>query len=113
MLEETCEADPVVGQMRFFADDDDVVFPSLHIELHELLNEANSHHAQSDDHDTLSSSRFEYLSIGDIIFLHLATWAIAVGYFTILRKFLDRFGENVRFCVVPLAVGHLDCIVTM
>ena len=49
VLEETCEADSIVSQMWFFADNDDVVFPSLDVELHEFLNEANSHHAQADD----------------------------------------------------------------
>jgi hypothetical protein len=113
VLEETCEADPIVSKMGFFPDYNDVVFPSLDIKLHELLDEANAHHTQTDDYNTLSSGRFEYLSVGDIVFLHFATWAIAIRYFSILGEFLDRFGENVRFRVVPLAVGHFDSVATM
>ena len=65
MLEETCQADAVVGEMGFFADDYDVVFSSLYIvfekffsvknksvpcsvsqRLVDQLHECDAHHAQ-------------------------------------------------------------------
>ena len=37
VLEKTCEADSVVCEMRFFANDHNVIFSALRIELEQLL----------------------------------------------------------------------------
>jgi len=87
MLEEARQPDAVVGQMRLFANDYHVVLSPLDVELHELLDEGDAHHAESD---------YDY------------SFPLGVpGYLVPLLHLLDLFREHVGFGIVPLAVAHL------